>query len=114
MTHQEIEEKEIIERYVLHQLTSEERLAFQEHFFSCDQCFEQAQIEARFIASVRDASAVGVLADAQPQGLETSGPSLWMRWLRPAFAFAVVALLALTIALGWLVFKRIPELHQEI
>ncbi|HEY3134692.1 MAG TPA: zf-HC2 domain-containing protein [Blastocatellia bacterium] len=114
MTHQEIEEKEIIERYVRHKLPPEERLAFQEHYFSCDECFERAQMEARFISSVRGASAAGVLAKAQPDAFEASGAALWMRWLKPAFALATAASLVLTIALGWLVFKQIPGLRQEI
>ena len=100
MTHQEIEEKEIIERYVLHQLAPDERLAFQEHYFSCDECFERAQTEARFIASVRDASRTGALGVDQTERLHGA---VWSRrrlaegWLVPALAASLLVALALSL-----------------
>ena len=103
MNHQEIEEKEIIERYVLHQLAADERLAFQEHFFSCDECFERAQMEARFIASARQASRSGVLASDEadkPLVPGRSMPAAFSRgfggWLIPALAASLLLVVALT------------------
>lgn len=55
MNHREIDEKEIIERYVRQQLSLAERRAFQEHYFTCDACFDKVQMTARLIAGVRDA-----------------------------------------------------------
>ena len=102
MTHQEIEEKEIIERYVLHRLAPEERLAFQEHYFACDECFERAQTEARFIAGVRASSRSGVLAaDRTEQPRSGLSPAVlrrgWLRaWAMPALAACLLAALTLT------------------
>jgi len=114
MTHQDIEEKEIIDRYVLDQLNPDERRAFQEHYFSCDECFEQTQMHARFIASVRQASNAGILTASSTENLRPTGSSLWMSWLKPAFALTATASIALAIALVWLVFNQIPRLRQEI
>ena len=106
MNHQEIEEKEIIARYVLHQLAPDERLAFQEHYFSCDECFDHVQMEARFTAGVRSAARAGVLAAHQPGRLPSSGrfglKQQWA-WVMPAvaasllLAFAVTGLWALSL-----------------
>lgn len=114
MTHQEIDEKGIIERYVLHQLAPDERRAFQEHYFSCDECFEETQMQARFIGSVRHASKAGILTASPTESLRPRGSSLWMGWLKPVFALTATASLALAIALVWLVFNQIPGLRQEI
>ena len=114
MTHQEIEEKGIIERYVLHQLAADERRAFQEHYFSCDECFDQTQMQARFIASVRHASKAGILTASSTETPRPRGSSLWMGWLKVAFALTATASLALAVALVWLVFNQIPGLRQEI
>jgi hypothetical protein len=114
MTHHEIEEKEIIDRYVLHQLNPDERRAFQEHYFSCDECFERTQIQARFIASVRQASKAGILTASSTESLRPRGSSFWIGWLKPAFALTATASIALAIALVWLVFNQIPRLRQEI
>ena len=104
MTHQEIEEKEIIERYVLHQLGPEERLAFQEHYFSCDECFVRARTEARLIASVRQSSRSGALAADQIERPHSAGraTSALIRreragaWLMPALAASLLLGFALT------------------
>jgi hypothetical protein len=118
MTHKEIEEKEIIERYVLHQLAPEERLAFQEHYFSCDECFERAQLEARFIASVRQSSLSGVLADDRAHTIGIAGrlmPAPFWRgagWLVPALA-ASLLVAVMVIGLWALSLRRENQLLAE-
>ena len=105
MTHREIEEKEIIERYVLHQLSSDERRAFQEHYFTCDECFERAQTEAQFIASAREASTTGALAPANEVG--KTAASFWGGgWWRPVLALSVTASLVLAAVVIWLWLSR--------
>jgi TolA-binding protein len=39
----EVEEQDILERYVLDRLTDPERDAFEQHYFACDSCFSQLQ-----------------------------------------------------------------------
>lgn len=102
MTHQQIQNNEVIERYVRHQLSPAERLAFQEHYFDCDQCFEETQETARFIAGVRDAARNGVLAAERPErarsvaGLFNYG---WIfQWATPALAVSLLVALAV---IGW-------------
>ena len=111
MTHQDIELNEVIERYVLNKLSPDERRAFQEHFFECDECFEQAKVSTRFIAGVRAESASGVFAPNRRQ--DKSGSSFW-QVLRPAFALSVATSLMLAIALAWLWFSQVPGLREEI
>lgn len=43
MNCREVEEREILEQYVLNRLTESERDAFEQHYFECDSCFEQLQ-----------------------------------------------------------------------
>jgi hypothetical protein len=107
--HKEIEENDVIERYVLNRLSADERRAFQEHFFECEQCFEQAQASSHFIAGVRTAAKTGVLTrELTPAGRAFSSP------FGPALAFSLAASLLLAIALGWLWFGQVPDLRQEI
>ena len=102
--HKQIEDNDVIELYVLNKLSADERRAFQEHFFECDQCFEQAQIAARFTAGVRDASRTGVLAADQtgrlPLQSRLSPVGLTRRWaggwLMPALAASLLLAVALT------------------
>ncbi len=114
MTHQEIENHEIVERYVRHQLSLDDRRAFQEHFFACDACFNKVQMTARFVAGVRQASVGGGLAQAASAtpavATSTAG---WANWLKPAFALATAASLGLAILLGWLLLSQMPKLRDD-
>src|SRR5258705_12020300 len=87
--HKHIEDNDVVEQYVLNKLSADERRAIQEHFFECDQCFEQAQMSTRFVAGVRDASKSGVLSADQAGSLPYRNRSAsnhrWFgAWLMPA------------------------------
>ena len=102
MTHQHIQDNETIERYVRQQLTGAERQAFQEHYFACDECFDQVQVTARFVAGVRDAARNGLLAAEQPERARSVAGLFnhsWIfQWATPALA---VSLLVLVAVIGW-------------
>lgn len=114
MNHHQKEQQEIVERYVQHRLTADERLAFQEHYFSCDNCFSEVQAAASFIAGVRDESATGVLKTSRTAATATGSDSQWFGWLKPLAiaSFASAALLA--IGLVWLWFGPVRGLRQEV
>src|SRR5436309_2404524 len=95
--HKQIKDNDIIELYLLNKLSAEKRRAFQEHFFECDQCFEQAQIAARFAAGVREASKAGILTARSTESVKPRGSSLWIAWLKPALALTATASIALAI-----------------
>ena len=102
MTHQEIQANEIIEQYVRGKLPTAERREFQEHLFECDECFEQAELTARFVAGVQEASRTGLLTTPQPERARTVGAwfdQIWAsRWVTPALAASLLIAIAL---IGW-------------
>jgi hypothetical protein len=111
MMHPQIEDEEIIERYVRNQLAEAERKAFEEHFFGCDDCFEKLQVAERFVAGVRDAASRGLLAREVE---DTSRGSSWRGWLVPAFGVSVCAALVLATFSGWLYFSQMPKLREQL
>src|SRR6266550_2761639 len=111
MTHQEIINREIIESYVRDKLSLDERRAFQEHFFQCDECFTQAQDASRAIARVRYAAAEGALDPTPSRKAAASG---WNAgWWRPVLVCSIAASLVLAVALIWLVFRR-AQLQRQL
>lgn len=102
MTHQEIQANEIVEQYVRGKLTNAERRAFQEHFFECDECFQQVEVTASFVAGVREASRTGLLTAHQPERARTAGAwsnqGWFFRWAAPALAASLLIAIAL---IGW-------------
>lgn len=109
--HQQIEDREIIERYARNQLAPEERVAFEEHFFSCEECFEKLQATERFIAGVRDASARGMLNS----GITGTAPGrTWRAWMLPTLAISSCAAVVFALVTGWMLFFQMPKLRQQL
>lgn len=114
MTHQEIEEREIIERYAMNALAEDERRAFQEHFFACDECFDKAHMTARFIAGVRESCVSGNLAKQSSESKTARAQSFWSNWLKPAFVLATSVSVILAVTLGWLMLNQVPNLRGRL
>jgi hypothetical protein len=111
MMHPQIEDEEIIERYVRNQLPDEERQAFEEHFFGCEDCFEKLQVAERFVAGVRDAARRGTLAGEA----EARAPGwTWSGWWAPAFGVSACAALLLAVFSGWMYFSQMPKMRQQL
>lgn len=109
MNHHEIEQQDIIERYVRHQLKPEERRAFQEHYFECDECFAAVESTAKFIAGVQRSSRVGVLAENAREVASAAATPWWASFFKPAFALGATACLLLAVALGWIVLRQTSD-----
>ncbi len=108
--HSQIENEEIAERYVLGRLAPQEREAFEEHFFGCEECFQKVQDVERFRAGVRDAARRGLCNDALEHPLKRD----WAVWLRWAFAVTACTTVALGLVIGWIVGGEIPSLRREL
>ena len=113
MTHHEIKQQEIIDRYIMHRLKATERQAFQEHYFGCDECFGKVQTAAQFVAGVKHSSRKGVLSEVVVEPAITV-VAWWTNWFKPAFALASAAAILLAIGLGWTLFSQIPRLQNEV
>jgi putative zinc finger protein len=112
MMHQQIEDQEIIERYVRDQLGPEERKAFEEHFFACDACFKKLQATERFVAGIRDAASRGLLEDRPADYVHA--PSSWRAWMFPALTASSCAAIALALVAGWTLLSKVPKLQKQL
>jgi anti-sigma factor RsiW len=111
MMHQQIEEQEIIERYVRDQLAPEEKRAFEEHFFSCEECFDKIQATERFVAGIRDAAGRGMLAEDARGPIPLRGIHSW--WM-PAFGVSACAAVIFAAITGWLYLVQVPRIRGQL
>jgi hypothetical protein len=87
MEHEEAIKNLTAERYLLGELTANDREAYEEHLFSCPACFEQVKAGAEFVGHLRRAGVDDPVAEvAQPRW-----PQSLRSMLRPAPAFALAA-----------------------
>ncbi len=103
-----LKDEEIIERYARHQLSPEEERTFEEHFFSCDQCFEKLQATERFVAGIGDAARRRLLDSDADERRKIRG------WLFPGFAVSCCAALVLAGLVTWVFLVRLPGVRREL
>ena len=92
MDHQVALSSQAVERYTLGELTSPQREAFEEHFFSCSECAEALREYEVFVANTRAV----LQEEGEPIEVPTRAVSWWegfRKWFAvPAVAFAGLAL----------------------
>ncbi|MBI2684756.1 MAG: zf-HC2 domain-containing protein [Acidobacteria bacterium] len=102
MDHQEAKNAKLLERYLLGEMASPERDAFEEHYFSCAVCAEELVTAAKFLDNARR-PLLPLEAEGSPvTNKESQGLPWWERWLVLAPKPALAGLCAvLAIALVW-------------
>lgn len=109
MDHSEAVKCRVPERYLLNELTGDERSAFEEHYFTCQECAEEVRCGAMLMENLREVvqnTAGAALSPRLPVQRSFRTP-----WLYPAFASAAIILLAATV--GYQALVSIPRLRRE-
>jgi len=99
--HQQAIEKMMAERYLLGEMDSQERDAFEAHLFECVECFEQVRAGTEFVQYVKRIGAEEAAAVALPKQRFWSSMLAGLR--QPVAAFVSVLLLA---AVGFNIFQQ--------
>ena len=99
------------ERYLLGELTAEERDRFEEHYFSCPACAQSVIAGATFLDNSR-ALLPEFQAAIQPAAARRKPRFSWFDWpFAPQIAFAALALLA--VFAGYQNAVQIPHLRAQ-
>src|SRR4029077_10615261 len=110
MDHREAVETLALERYLLGELPDQERDAFEEHFFSCAECAE----DARAGAAMRDAAAAGMATGTTTK--QPAGRVLTMAMPRRRLSSIVVpwaAAASLALVAGYQALVAMPALRRN-
>ena len=109
MDHTEAVDQHVVEKYLLGELSQGARDAFEEHYFTCEDCAIDLRAASIFIAQAKKELAQPILAPAkEPKKKLFQFPQL----LRPAFA--VPAMAAMLLVIGFQNFVTVPRLKQEV
>ena len=110
MDHSEAIREMAAEKYLLEELSSEAREAFEEHFFGCMECAEDVRSGAVLIGGIKGAmSETPVAAAGVALRPERRSPG-WLGWLRPALALP--ALIVLVAIVGYQNLVSYPKLKM--
>jgi hypothetical protein len=119
MDHSEAVELMATERYLLGELTSALREAFEEHFFDCQECAFDVRAEAAFVEGAR--AELSNLATSSPARTPAEaakpepanprpGRREWFAWWKPAMAIPAFAMLLIVV--GYQNLSTIPSLRS--
>jgi hypothetical protein len=114
MDHSDAVQQMAAERYLLNELTPEQREAFEEHVFDCHECALDLRAAAAFMEEAKAQLPALVTAPAPPR-TGVAAPSRkrdrWFFFGRPAFA--VPAFAALLVVIGFQNFVTLPGLRSQ-
>ena len=98
MNHDEAVASSAADRYLLGELSPDERDRFEQHYFECSECAADVQTGAMFIDNARE-NFRREKAAAAAEARRTRGS--WFAWLTPTFAGPAFAALALVGVVGY-------------
>lgn len=106
MDHSEATRLGAPEKYLLGELPAREREDFEEHFFTCVECAADVRCGAVFVDNARRV----LREEPETQQVLKLAPSRsWTSWLRPAWVFALLVLVAV---IGYQNSVTIPALKK--
>ena len=115
MKHLDIEENQVIDRYVLGSLSPDETAEFEEHYLSCQQCLDQLALAESMQRGFKRAAGQDVARIAATQQLAMVA---WLSRLsrsRQAAALLLALLVVAVVALpGGLALRRLGKVDREL
>src|SRR5215469_4366578 len=110
MEHSEAIQQMSVERYLLDELSTEEKEAFEQHVFDCPECALDLRAGTAFITEAKEQLPELVFQSPAP-AKPSAKKNRWSFWLQPAFAVPVFAILLAVIAYQNL--STIPALRKS-
>jgi hypothetical protein len=109
MQHTLAHQTNTIDKYLMRELSHEERLAFEEHMFECPECAAKVKEDYNMIADLK-----AVLREPPPQAQAepAKAKASWRDWFRPVTLVPAFAALALAVVVGYQNLVSIPGMLQ--
>ncbi len=111
MTDEQIEQQQIIDRYLMGNLPPQEAARFEEHYLSCPQCMEQLEMGEKMLRGFK-AIAVEETTEAASKRLSGGRPVLGMGWRGVLTIAAVLA--GLIVLPPVLLFRHMGTLDDQL
>lgn len=113
MNHQEAENTKATERYLLREMTDQERQAFEDHYLDCPECLESVTFGADFLDAGRELAREGVI-DQRIQQVDAVPGRSWLAFLKPVWQPVPVMALALAACLAVLgIYQQTRIANQQ-
>jgi hypothetical protein len=109
MEHTLARQTNTIDKYLLSELSHEERLAFEEHMFDCPECAAKVKENFAMIAGLKE---ILREPEAAPKAHAVKATGAWREWFRPLTFVPACAAVALACVVGYQNTVSIPRMLQ--
>jgi hypothetical protein len=113
MNHQQAVKMHASERYLLDELSPEERDTFEQHYFECVECADEVRAVFAFADNAKAVMSKTVPRPAPSLTVEKRRGFDWRGWFSPAFAMGAMAALLLGVT-TYQAFLVIPQLERRL
>lgn len=103
MDHKTAEKTEAADRYLLNEVTPEERIEFEAHYFDCAICADRIRTGSMFIDTVKDVMRAETAQSRQ---------SFWQAWFSPTVLTPSLIALGLMVVVGYQNLVTLPDLEK--
>jgi hypothetical protein len=112
MDHEFAEKSGAADRYLMNEVTAEERVEFEAHFFDCALCSDKVRKGAIFVEAAKE-----IMRGERDEAIARNRravrkPARWLAWLTPATLTPSFAALALAIVVGYQNLVTLPALQK--
>ena len=108
MDHLEAKRLHASEKYVLGELSADQRDAYEEHYFDCAECAEDVKSTLTFVSAGREV----FREEAVPVSPARKDPTLRSRWTSWRPMIAIPAMAALLLAVGYYTRQPKPQIGE--
>ncbi|MFQ6094270.1 MAG: anti-sigma factor family protein, partial [bacterium] len=110
---EKIEREEIVDRYLLGELSDEEQKLFEEHYFGCDRCFQELRETEMMMCGLEILDREGALVFEEGMEKRRFKWPAWLTWRpSPVVATAMALLIVVLVYPAWRGLVVLPELSS--
>jgi hypothetical protein len=112
MDHEFAEKTGAADRYLLNEVTSEERAEFEEHFFDCAICSDRVRKGSIFIDTAKEVMRADTANPAAANRRAIPKQAAWFAWFKPMTLVPGLAALVLAAIAGYQNLVTLPALRK--
>lgn len=113
MNHQYVEQHNIADRYLMRQLSAQEREQFEAHYFDCELCLRRLEVTEKFRRGLQQLSAEEVAGLRAAESGHAVGRWDWLRPRRP-MVIALAALVLLVLLPVMFLLREVSRTRRDL
>jgi hypothetical protein len=114
MNHEQVDQFNLIDRYLMGKLAGEELVGFEEHFLDCPRCIARLQTTDHFLQDLRRVNTEQTFSPAATQRPEAGRRTVWPRLRGRPTAWAAIGVCVAALVGAFFAIRQAQHLQAEV